>query len=180
MCGYPIESSSATMASPSPKASGDDDDDDSVAIVAIALGVVVGIIVVGVIIAIILLVIYKYHRHHRRGNYETSSNNNKPYPHRPGTLAYLTSPSHENRALMMDTTTTAVTPSDKQLATNGVHPQQTPSPHNGRLISDTPVVERTNDTFDDFGPEAGDEDFGPEAGDEDLAEDVESIETIDV
>jgi len=153
------------MASQSPSMHSDDDGSDGT--IAIVLGVVVGIIVVGVIIAIILLAIYKCHqRHHRHDKLEVSNTKNS---NRPGFLQMRGSLSQENRALMVDNTATAVTPSDRQLAANGVHQQQTPmdnSPPNGQPIND--------DNFD------RNDDSGPEAGDEDMAEDVKSTETADV
>jgi len=148
-CGYPIESPSSPTAMATPMKRGDDDDNNDA--IAISVGVVVGIIVVGVIIGIIILTIYWCHHHHRqRGTYE--ANNNKIYTNRPGSL-HMLSPSQEHRALMMDTTT-AFTPSDSQLSTNGVpqHVYDIPRPING-----SPAVGENNGNIDDFGPEAGDE-----------------------
>ena len=146
MCFYLIANSSTTMAaSPTTtvgsNTSNDENDDGTLAIV---LGVVVGVIVV-IVIVIILLVICWYQRK-RQDVYDPKNNSNTK---RPAFLHVLTSPSQENRALM-DITTTAVTPSSRQLDGGQRTPMyDTPPMRNGSMANaQVNAVRHPNDTQD--------------------------------
>ena len=147
MCYYLIGNPSTGMtASPTTTVgsnTSDDENDDGT--IAIVLGVVVGVIVVIVIVVIILLVICCYQRK-RQDVYDPKNNSNTK---RPAFLHMLTSPSQENRGLM-DTTTTAVTPSSRQLDGGQQTPMyDTPPMRNGSMANaQVNAVHHPNDTQD--------------------------------